>query len=73
MLVVPLLKTLYVHIFKPLTLSSLVGLVKRLTSVGMGLLEEGEESLKLLTSEFVSKTKGHTRFQDFETYYAYFI
>lgn len=72
MLVVPLLKTLYVHIFKPLTLSSLVGLVKRLTSVGMGLLEEGEEPLKL-TSEFVSKTKGHTRFQDFETYYAYFI
>lgn len=43
----------------------------RLTSVGTGLLEEWEDQLKLLTFEFVSKKKGHERFQGFLNYYTY--
>lgn len=68
MLVIPLLKILYVDILKLLILPFLFGFVKRLTYVQMGLLEEGEEQLNLLTFGFVSETKGHQRFQGFKNY-----
>lgn len=66
MLVIPLLKILYVDIFKHLIL--LVWICQETDVCANGVIRRREEQLNLLTFGFVSETKGHQRFQGFKNY-----